>query len=176
MGWKVYLTYTFTPLSITEGSQGVKSSRNLKQKLSRGHGGLLFSGLLFVACPVCCRIPLSATCSRMAPPTMTLELSHLSLIKEMAPLDFPTFQANESTFFPPKWLCLLASWQKTSQHTGIMFAGELRLNNWPLLATTGNSFTRRNLLRYISFGSANRCCGPGWYRQDIKLVMKHGPV
>lgn len=51
--------------------------------------------------------------------------------------------------FLPKCLCLVASWQKTRWHTGIMAAGELRLNSWPLLTTTKNLVALGEISWYI---------------------------
>jgi hypothetical protein len=50
---RIYSTYTSILLFITEGSQGWNSSRSGSRSWCRGHGGMLFTGLLPLACSAC---------------------------------------------------------------------------------------------------------------------------
>ena len=50
---KVYSAYTSTLLFITKGSQDWNSSRSGSRSWCRGHGGMLLTGLLPLACSAC---------------------------------------------------------------------------------------------------------------------------
>jgi len=50
---RVYSAYTSTWLSITKGSQYWISSRSGSRSWCRGHGGMLLTGLLPLACSAC---------------------------------------------------------------------------------------------------------------------------
>jgi hypothetical protein len=65
-----YSTYTSTLVFITKGSQDWNSSRSGSRSCCRGHGGMLLTGLLPLACSVCCLIEPKTTVPRMAPHTM----------------------------------------------------------------------------------------------------------
>jgi hypothetical protein len=67
---RVYSAYTSTLLFITKGSQDWNSSRSGSRSWCRGHGGMLLTGLLPLACSLCFLIKPSTTSPGMAPHTM----------------------------------------------------------------------------------------------------------
>jgi hypothetical protein len=67
---RVYSAYTSTLLFITKGSQDWNSSRSGSRSCCRGHGGVLLTGLLPLACSACFLIEPKITSPDMAPPTM----------------------------------------------------------------------------------------------------------
>jgi hypothetical protein len=66
---RVYSAYTSTLLFITKGSQDRNSSRSGSRSWCRGHGGMLLTGLLPLACSACFLIEPRTTSPGMAPPT-----------------------------------------------------------------------------------------------------------
>jgi len=66
----VYSAYTSTWLFITKGSQDWNSSRSGSRSWCRGHGGMLLTGLLPLACSACSLIEPKTTSPGKAPPTM----------------------------------------------------------------------------------------------------------
>jgi hypothetical protein len=67
---RVYSAYTSTLLFITKGSQDWNSSRAGSRSWCRGHGGMLLTGLLPLACPACSLIESKTTSPGMAPSTI----------------------------------------------------------------------------------------------------------
>jgi hypothetical protein len=78
---RVYSAYTSTLLFITKGSQDWNSSRSGSRSWCSGHGGMLLTGLLPLACPACFLIDPKTTSPETAPPTMALP--PWSLIEKM---------------------------------------------------------------------------------------------
>jgi hypothetical protein len=70
--------YSSISQSITEERQG----RN-KAGTKKHHGGVLLTGLLFMACSACFLQELRTTHLVVAPPTVGWALPHLSFIKKM---------------------------------------------------------------------------------------------
>jgi hypothetical protein len=68
----IYSAYTFTLIFLTKGSQGRNSHRTGSRSWCRGHGGMLLTGLLSLACSVCFFIKPKTTSPGMAPPTRGL--------------------------------------------------------------------------------------------------------
>jgi hypothetical protein len=66
---RVYSAYTSMLLFITKGSQDWNSSRSESRSWCRGHGGMLLTGLLPLACSACCLIESKTTSLGMAPST-----------------------------------------------------------------------------------------------------------
>ena len=79
---RVYSAYTSTLLFITKGSQDWISSRSKSRSWCRGHGGMLFTGLLPLACSACFHIEPKTTSPEMVPHTMGPLL--WSLIEKMS--------------------------------------------------------------------------------------------
>jgi hypothetical protein len=67
---RVYSAYTSTLLFIIKGSQDWNSSRSESRSWCRGHGGVLLTALLALACSACSLIEPKTTSPGMAPPTM----------------------------------------------------------------------------------------------------------
>jgi hypothetical protein len=67
---RIYSAYISTLPFITKGSQDWNSSRAGSRSWCRGHGGMLLTGLLPLACSACFLIELKTTSPGMAPPTM----------------------------------------------------------------------------------------------------------
>jgi hypothetical protein len=65
----IYLACTSMSLFITKGSQNWTSSRSESRSWWRVHGGMLFSGLLPLACSACCLIEPKTTSPEMVPLT-----------------------------------------------------------------------------------------------------------
>jgi hypothetical protein len=66
---RVSSTYTSTLLFITKGSQDWNSSRSGSRSWCRGHGGVLLTALLPLACSACSLIEPKTTSPEMVPPT-----------------------------------------------------------------------------------------------------------
>jgi hypothetical protein len=66
----LYSAYTSTLLFIIEGSQDWNSSRSGSRSWCRGHGGMLLTGLLPLACSACFFIEPKSTSPGMEPTTM----------------------------------------------------------------------------------------------------------
>jgi hypothetical protein len=62
-GGRVYSAYISTLLFITKGSQDWNSSRSGSRSWCRGHGGMLLTGLLPLACSACFLIEPKTTIS-----------------------------------------------------------------------------------------------------------------
>jgi hypothetical protein len=77
---RVYSAYTST-LLFTKVSQDWNSSRSESRSWCRGHGGMLFTGLLPLACSACSLIEPKTTSPGMVPPTGAL--APWSLIEKM---------------------------------------------------------------------------------------------
>jgi hypothetical protein len=73
-----------TLLFITKERQDWNSSRSGSRNWCRGHGGMLLTGLLPLACSICFLIELKTTSPRMAPPTIGWVLSPWTLIEKMS--------------------------------------------------------------------------------------------
>jgi hypothetical protein len=69
---RVYSAYTSTLLFITKGSQDRNSSRSGSRSWCRGHGEMLFTGLLPLACLACSLIEPKTTSPEMVLPTRGL--------------------------------------------------------------------------------------------------------
>jgi len=80
---RVYPAYTSTLLFITKGSQDRNSSRSGSRSCCRGHGGMLLTGLLPLACSACSLIELKTTRPGTAAPTIGWTLPYQSLIEKM---------------------------------------------------------------------------------------------
>jgi len=76
---RVYSAYTSTLLFITKGSQDWNWSRSW----CRGHGGMLLTGFLPLACSACSLIESKTTSPRIALPTVGWVLPAWSLIEKM---------------------------------------------------------------------------------------------
>jgi hypothetical protein len=89
-----------------------------------GHGRVLLTVLLLMACSAYFHIDPRTTSPGMAPPTMHWALPHQSLIKKNAsrlaysPIWWRHF-LNWSKFPPLGWLSLVSSWHETSQQSNL---------------------------------------------------------
>jgi hypothetical protein len=71
-----YSAYTSMLLFITKGSQDWNSSKARSRSWCRGHGGMLLTGLLPLACSTCLLIEPKTTIPGMVPPTRGPPLDH----------------------------------------------------------------------------------------------------
>jgi hypothetical protein len=66
---RVYSAYSSTLMFITKERQDWNSSRSENRNWCRGHGGMLLTDLLLLACSACFLIELKTTSPEMVPPT-----------------------------------------------------------------------------------------------------------
>jgi hypothetical protein len=109
----------------------------------RGHGGMLLTGLLIMACSPCSLKEIKATSPGMAWPTMGWAILHQSLIKKM-PYRFAYSLILGSVFsvepLPSFLACVSLHWHRTAQHKWFLLFSPLAYDwvNSSLLRRTDN--------------------------------------